>query len=144
MLVDQGVVTEIELAEALAEAYGLKSVDLVGYPVDVAAAAKIPIALARRHRVLGIAIDDDEIVVAIADPGDVLALDDVRAATGLQVRPVVVARDELTKAHRPVPAGRERPRRRRREPRRATTQPGIERPRVGRRRSADRPLRQLA
>jgi type IV pilus assembly protein PilB len=98
VLVGQGAVTEVEVAEALAEAYGLKTVDLVGYPLDVAAAAKIPIALSRRHRVLGIAIDDEEIVVATADPGDVLALDDVRAATGLQVRPVVVARDEPTKA----------------------------------------------
>ncbi len=98
VLIDQRVVTEIELAETLAEAYGLKSVDLVGYPIDLAAAAKIPVPLARRHRVLGIAIDDTEIVVALADPGDVLAIDDVRAATGLLVRPVVVARDELNKA----------------------------------------------
>jgi len=98
VLVDDGIVTEVELAEALAQAYGLNSVDLVGYPIDAAATAKIPIALARRHRVLGISIDDDEIVVAVADPGDVLALDDVRAATGLSVRPVVAARDELLKA----------------------------------------------
>src|SRR3569832_553940 len=88
VLVDDGIITEIELAEALALAYGLKSVDLVGYPIDAAATAKIPIGLARRHRVLGIAIDDEEIIVALADPGDVLALDDVRAATGLSVRPV--------------------------------------------------------
>jgi type IV pilus assembly protein PilB len=98
VLIDQRVVTEVELADALAEAYGLKSVDIVGYPIDLAAAAKIPVAMSRRHRVLGIAIDDNEIVVAMADPGDVLAIDDVRAATGLQVRPVVVARDELNKA----------------------------------------------
>jgi type IV pilus assembly protein PilB len=98
VLVDQRVVTEIELAEATAEAYGIKSVDLVGYPIDAAATAKIPVALARRHRVLGIALDDNEIVVALADPGDVLAIDDVRASTGLLVRPVVVARDELQKA----------------------------------------------
>jgi type IV pilus assembly protein PilB len=98
VLVDDGIVTEVELAEGLAQAYGIKSVDLDGYPIDAAATAKIPFPLARRHRILGISIDDDEIVVAIADPGDVLALDDVRAATGLTVRPVVVARDELTKA----------------------------------------------
>jgi type IV pilus assembly protein PilB len=98
VLVDDGIVTEIELAEALAEAYGLKSVDIVGYPIDLAAAAKIPVALSRRHRVLGIALDDEEIVVAVSDPGDILAIDDVRAATGLTVRPVVVARDELNKA----------------------------------------------
>ena len=98
VLLGDGIVTEIELAEALAQAYGLKCVDLVGYPIDAAATAKIPVALARRHRVLGISLDDDEIVVAVADPGDVLAMDDVRAATGLTVRPVVVARDELIKA----------------------------------------------
>jgi type IV pilus assembly protein PilB len=98
VLVDDGIVTEVELAEALAQAYGVKSVDLDSYPIDAAATAKIPFALARRHRLLGISLDDDEIVVAVADPGDVLALDDVRAATGLTVRPVVVARDELAKA----------------------------------------------
>jgi type IV pilus assembly protein PilB len=98
VLIDDGIVTEVELAEALAQAYGLKSIDLDNYPIDAAATAKIPFTIARRHRVLGISLDDDEIVVAIADPGDVIALDDVRAATGLAVRPVVVARDELGKA----------------------------------------------
>ena len=98
VLVGDGVVTEIELAEAVAEAYGLHAVDLQSYPIDAAATAKIPVALSRRHRVLGISLDDDEIVVAISDPGDVLALDDVRAATGLTVRAVVAAKDELQKA----------------------------------------------
>jgi type IV pilus assembly protein PilB len=98
VLVDRRLVSELELAEAVAEAHGIKSVDLVGYPIDAAATAKIPVALSRRHKILGIALDDLEIVVATADPGDVLALDDVRAATGLLVRPVVVARDELNKA----------------------------------------------
>jgi type IV pilus assembly protein PilB len=98
VLVGEGVVTEIELAEALADAYGLHAVDLVTYPIDAAATAKIPVAMSRRHRVLGISLDDDEIVVAISDPGDVLALDDVRAATGLTVRAVVAAKDELQKA----------------------------------------------
>ena len=98
VLVGDGIVTETELAEALADAYGLLPVDLVAYPIDAAATAKIPVALARRHKVLGISLDDEEIVVAVSDPGDVLALDDVRAATGLIVRPVVAARDELMKA----------------------------------------------
>jgi type IV pilus assembly protein PilB len=98
ILIAERIVTEMELAEALAEAYGLKTVDLATYPIDVAAATRIPVALARRHRVMGIAMADDDIVVAVADPGDVLALDDVRAATGAHVRPVVVAHDELNKA----------------------------------------------
>src|SRR3954470_9686542 len=95
VLVDDGMVTDGEFAEALADAYGLTAVELDNFPIDAAATAKIPVAMARRHRVLGVAMDDDEIVVAIADPGDVLALDDVRAVTGMTVRPVVASRADL-------------------------------------------------
>ena len=97
VLINDRVVTETELTEVSADAYGINSIDLVGYPIDAAAMAKIPLSLVLRHRVLGLAIDEDEIVVGITDPGDVVALDDVRAATGLIVRPVVVARSELRK-----------------------------------------------
>jgi type IV pilus assembly protein PilB len=98
VLIDQGTVTEVELAEVLAAAYGITSIDLTGYPIDPLAVAIIPLALSRRHRVLGIAVDADELTVAVADPGDVMALDDLRASTGLRIRPVAVARDELMKA----------------------------------------------
>src|SRR3989440_7094009 len=97
VLINDRVVTEQELTEASAEAYGVASVDIVGYPIDPAAVAKIPLALILRHRVLGLALDGDEITVGITDPGDVVALDDIRAATGLIVKPVVVARSELRK-----------------------------------------------
>jgi type IV pilus assembly protein PilB len=97
VLIHDNVVTEGQLTEASAIEYGIKSVDLVGYPIDPAAMAKIPLSLMLRHRVLGLSLDEDanEITVGITDPGDVLALDDVRAATGLTVRPVVVARSDL-------------------------------------------------
>jgi type IV pilus assembly protein PilB len=97
VLINDHVVTELQLTEAYADAYGIKSVDLVGYPIDPAAVAKIPLALVLKHRVLGLAVTDTEITVGITDPDDVVALDDVRAATGLIVRPVAVARTELHK-----------------------------------------------
>ncbi|MGC9669235.1 GspE/PulE family protein [Planosporangium sp. 12N6] len=97
VLINDHVVTETQLTEASADAYGINFVDLVGYPIDPAAMAKIPLSLVLRHRVLGLSVNDHEIVVGITDPGDVVALDDVRAATGLTVRPVVVARTELRK-----------------------------------------------
>jgi type IV pilus assembly protein PilB len=97
VLINDRVVTETELTEASADAFGINSVDLVGYPIDPLAMAKIPLSLVLRHRVLGIAINDNEIVVGVTDPGDIVAFDDVRAATGLTVRPVVVARSELRK-----------------------------------------------
>lgn len=97
VLVNDSVVTEFKLAEALGDAHGIGSVDLVGYPIDPAAVAKIPLAVIMRHRVLGIAIEDGELVVAISDPDDVVALDDLRAATGMVIKPVVAARSELRK-----------------------------------------------
>jgi type IV pilus assembly protein PilB len=97
VLINDHVVTEDQLTEASADAYDIATLDLVGYPIDPAAVTKIPMALVLKHRVLGIALSEHEITVGITDPGDVLALDDVRAATGLTVRPVVVARSELRK-----------------------------------------------
>ncbi|GAA3440873.1 GspE/PulE family protein [Planomonospora venezuelensis] len=95
VLINDHVVTEVQLTEASADMYGIKSVDLVGYPIDPVAIATIPLPLTLRHRVLGLSLNENEITVGITDPGDVVALDDVRAATGLTVRPVVVARSEL-------------------------------------------------
>ena len=83
VLINDSVVTEMELTEAYAEASGIGAVDLVDYPVDPAAIAKIPMSLVLRHRVLGIGLVDDELIVATSDPDDVLALDDIRAATGM-------------------------------------------------------------
>ncbi len=97
VLINDSVVSEFELAEALADAHGIGSVDLVGYPIDTAAAAKIPLPMVLRHRLLGIALRDDQLVVAVSDPDDVVALDDVRAATGMVIVPVVAARSELRK-----------------------------------------------
>ena len=97
VLINDLVVTEMELTEASADAHGISAIDLVGYPIDAAAIAKIPLPLVLRHRLLGIGINGDELVVAITDPDDVVALDDIRAATGMAIHPVVVARSELRK-----------------------------------------------
>ena len=95
VLINGSVVTELELTEASAEASGIGTVDLVDFPIEPAAVTKIPLPLVLRHRVLGIAIIDDELVVATSDPDDVVALDDVRAAAGMRIRPVSVNRSDL-------------------------------------------------
>jgi type IV pilus assembly protein PilB len=95
VLINDLIVNETELTEASADAHGIGSVDLNNYPIDAAAVAKIPLPLVLRHRVLGIGINGDELVVAITDPDDVLALDDVRAATGMSIHPVAAARSDL-------------------------------------------------
>src|SRR3954447_3972457 len=86
-LVDDGVLTESQVASAPAAHLGLPFVDLGEYPVDRAAVALVPVQLRRRHNVLPVGRDGDRLLLAMADPQDVLALDDVRANVRMAVRP---------------------------------------------------------
>src|ERR1700710_469572 len=97
-LLDQGVVTQSQLASARAAQAGLPYVELLEYPVDRAAVALVPAAMCRRHEVLPIGIAGDYLMVAMVDPGDVFALDDVRAASRMQARAVVAERSDLRAA----------------------------------------------
>jgi type IV pilus assembly protein PilB len=97
-LLDQGVVTQAQLASARAAQAGLPFVELLEYPVDRAAVALVPAAMCRRHEVLPIGLAGDYLMVAMVDPGDVFALDDVRAASRMQARAVVAERSDLRAA----------------------------------------------
>ncbi len=97
VLINDRIVTEMELTEASADAHGLNSVDLLGYPLDAAAMAKLPLSLMARHRLIGISMHNDSLVVAVSDPSDVVAIDDARVAAGMPIIPVVAARSELRK-----------------------------------------------
>ena len=97
-LVTGGIVSESQVASARAAQLGLPFVDLTDYPVDNSAVALVPVALLRRHEVLPIGRDGDRLLLAMADPRDVLALDDIRAAVKMQARPVVAERGDLLAA----------------------------------------------
>jgi type IV pilus assembly protein PilB len=97
-LLDDGVVTESQVASARAAQLGLPFVDLTEYPVDSSAVALVPMQVLRRYEVLPIGRDGDRLMLAMADPRDVLAIDDVRAAVRMQVRPVVAERADLLAA----------------------------------------------
>src|SRR6266403_457585 len=86
-------------ARALAGAYDLPFVaDLVAADVDIELLDRLPMQYARRNAVLPLHCDDDELVVAIADPRALAPLDDLRVLYGRPVRAVVVPSDVLTDA----------------------------------------------
>jgi type IV pilus assembly protein PilB len=90
ILLEQGAIDPRQLSLAIAERYGLDHVDLAVYPVDMAAANLLPIASARRYQAVPIGyLDGQTLLVAMADPANVLAADDIKMATGLQCRLVV-------------------------------------------------------
>jgi type IV pilus assembly protein PilB len=97
-LVNDGIVTEMQLASARAAQMGLPFVDLSEFPVDRAAVALVPMQLLRRHGVLPVARDGDRLMLAMADPSDVLAIDDIRARVRMTVHPVVAEENDLRAA----------------------------------------------
>ncbi|MCW2498864.1 MAG: type secretory pathway, ATPase PulE/Tfp pilus assembly pathway, ATPase PilB [Frankiales bacterium] len=98
VLVDLGVLTEAQLVAALATQIGMKFVDLTDFPVDGSAVAKVSDAVCRRHTALPIGYEDGKLLVAMADPANVFALDDIRSMTGLEVKPVVATKPDVLAA----------------------------------------------
>ncbi|QZN84262.1 GspE/PulE family protein [Cellulomonas sp. C5510] len=97
-LVEIGVLTEGQLVAALARQVGMAFVDLDDYPVDRAAVSMVPAALCRRYTVLPVAFQEGALVLATADPGNVVAVDDVRTVSGMTVLPIVATFENLTRA----------------------------------------------
>ena len=98
VLVEDKLITEEQFVSTLAEQLGLEFVDLADYPVDAAAARLVPETLARRYLALPIGWWEDRLIVAMADPSNVFAIDDVRTVTGADIRQVVATAEAVTAA----------------------------------------------
>jgi type IV pilus assembly protein PilB len=94
-LFNQGLAKEDDLVWAMAQEVGLEFVDLTTVAVDRVAAALIPEATARHHMVLPIAVENGVPVVAMANPTDVFAMDDLRTIMGRNFTPVVATRSQI-------------------------------------------------
>lgn len=97
-LVELGLITESELVRALASQVGMEFVELNNFPVDVSAVALVPAAVCRRHNALPIALDESGLKIAMANPGNVVAVDDIRTLTNRHVVPVVATHDDVVGA----------------------------------------------
>jgi len=98
VLVDLGVLTEQQLVAALATQIGMRFVDLSDHPVDGSAVSRVSEPVCRRHTALPIGYEDGKLVVAMADPANVFAIDDIRSATGLEVKAVVSTKADVVAA----------------------------------------------
>ncbi|HEY2556061.1 MAG TPA: GspE/PulE family protein, partial [Diaminobutyricibacter sp.] len=97
-LLSRGAISDIQLARARAAQANVAFVELLDYPVDRAAVSLVNGAICRRHNVLPIASHDGTLLLAMADPGNVFAIDDVRAATRMQVEVAVAEPGDLQAA----------------------------------------------
>jgi type IV pilus assembly protein PilB len=95
-LIEAGLVDSSQLAQALAERNGLHYVDLNVFDVDKGAAALIDAGKAKRYQTIPIAfLGEGALLVATADPANLLALDDITMATGYEVRRAVASPEDI-------------------------------------------------
>ena len=95
---DSAALTELDYAKTLAAMAGIAFVELIDYPIDRTSISLVSAAICRRHEVLPLRIHNGRLVLAMADPGNVIAIDDVRVAARIQVEAVGVTRSDLLSA----------------------------------------------
>jgi type IV pilus assembly protein PilB len=98
ILIRYNIATPASIARALAEQYGFDFVELSRFDLVAGATSLLPENIARRLSALPIAFDEDgTVIVAVTDPTDVMASDDLRLALGLQIRFVVASASDLSR-----------------------------------------------
>ncbi len=96
VLVETGVLTNDQLSRVLAERLGLDHVDLTVYPIDMGAVGLVEVETARRYQAVPIEfLDDRRLLLAMADPSNLLTIDDIGMMTGLKVQPAVASLDDI-------------------------------------------------
>ena len=86
-----GFVTDDEITAILSRQTGVPAVDLARFEFEAGVAGLIPPAMAHKHQVVALGRDGATLRVATADPGNVIALDDIRFVSGCNVEPRVAS-----------------------------------------------------
>ena len=94
-LVEQGFITEKQLLDVLEIQLKLESVSLYQYPIDISLTNLIQKDFARSKLLLPIKKEDSRLIVAMNDPLDFYAIEELEFSTGYVVIPVIATRDDL-------------------------------------------------
>lgn len=97
LLIEKNYVTNSDIIETLEFQLGIPHVDLDKFTMKPDIVAKIPENLASRHELIAIDQKEDILIVAMADPLDLFAIDDVQIATNCEIQPAISTRDSILK-----------------------------------------------
>ena len=96
VLLDSGALTQDGLTRALAERYGFDHLDLGVFSVDMNAANLVSSTAAKRYQAVPVAFaEEGTLLLAMADPSNVLAVDDIAIMTGYEVRVAVAPPEDI-------------------------------------------------
>ncbi|NWO15171.1 ATPase, T2SS/T4P/T4SS family [Virgibacillus sp.] len=94
-LLREGYITEQQLIEVLEFQLGIPHINLSQFSIEQEAIQLVPRELARRHDVMPIRTEDYKLYVAMADPMDYFAIEELRMATGYQITPAIATKDDI-------------------------------------------------
>jgi type IV pilus assembly protein PilB len=96
VLVERGVLRHDQLARVVAERFGLDFVDLAVYDLDMGAVSLVSAEICRRYQAVPVGFTDDgSLVLAMANPTNVLTIDDIGMMTGRRIRPAAASVEDL-------------------------------------------------
>ncbi len=98
VLINMGFVTEKDITEMVGMQMGVPFVDLDEIDIDPELARSVPEHLAQRYNVIPIAQKDNKLTLAMVDPLNILAIDDIRLITGFDIDPVISTEESIMKA----------------------------------------------
>jgi type IV pilus assembly protein PilB len=96
--IDLGFIGKAQLLKALSEDWKVKAVDLTQMEVDQETAKIIPEAVARRHNAIPFAKEESVLFVAMSDPRDFFASEDIQLRTGLEIQPYLALPNDIQSA----------------------------------------------
>lgn len=94
-LTQLGYCKEEDIARAMAKKWGLEYISLNKDGIEMAAANLITPEIAQKYKLLPVRIRDGKLLVAMSNPSDIIAIDDIELITGYEVQPVIVPDREL-------------------------------------------------
>lgn len=97
-LLQKGYITELQLIEVLEFQLGIPHVSLYRYPFDQNLFHIIPKETAKRNLLIPLKKEGDKLFIAMADPMDYFAIDDLRLATGFQIETAIATKDDILRA----------------------------------------------
>lgn len=98
ILIDDNLITEEDILTVLEIQLGIKRVRLELLSLEEEALKKVPEALAKKHNLIPIKLKGNVIQIAMSDPFNILALDDIRIATGMRVEKVLESKKSIVDA----------------------------------------------
>lgn len=98
ILIEKGFVTKQDIYEVLEFQLGIPYISLDDYQIDKNIVKMVPENIARKNELLALKIRNNYIIVAMSDPLNMFAIDDIKLATGYDVQPVICKKDEILNA----------------------------------------------